>query len=349
MNPANAPRARVSVLVLAALLAFGVSALADDPYATPLFGLAAAPEGSLLVADWGAGVVELRQGERRLIAALPAVTDVAPLGRGDMFAVTGIDPTGTLETAQKLYRVSRGRTRMVADLFAFEESVNPDGGLVDSNPFDVAALTGGRALVADAGANDLLIVDAQGRVDWVATLPTELVPTQDLKDLANCPTPPPGFEFICGLPGAMPAQAVATSVAIGPDGAYYVGELKGFPAPKAMSRVWRIEPGALHAECGSSSDCSVVAGGFTSIVDLAFGPDGTLYVVELDENTWAAIEFQLGGVGGTVNACDSATWSCSERNTGLPIPMAVAVDKSGALSAAILALVPGAADVIPLP
>jgi hypothetical protein len=35
----------------------------------------------------------------------------------------------------------------------------------------------------------------------------------------------------------------------------------------------------------------VVADGFTSIVDLTFGPDGTLYDVELDEASWAALEF----------------------------------------------------------
>ncbi len=62
----------------------------------------------------------------------------------------------------------------VANLGAFEADVNPDGGEIDSNPFDVAALPGGRALVADAAANALLIVQADGTVDWVATLPERL-------------------------------------------------------------------------------------------------------------------------------------------------------------------------------
>jgi sugar lactone lactonase YvrE len=146
-----------------------------------------------------------------------------------------------------------------------------------------------------------------------------------------------------------PSEAVATSIAIGPDGAYYVGELKGFPAPTGESRVWRIEPGTRHAECGTSPACSVVADGFTSIVDLAFGPDGTLYVVELDEATWAAVEFGLGSLGGTVNACDVASGSCSEVAAGLPIPMAAAVDRDGVVYTAILALVPGSAQVIALP
>jgi hypothetical protein len=346
----------VILLAVASLVVFPASALADAvpwyDFATPIFGLAAAPDGSLLVADAGAGIVELRKGAGALIAELPGVSDVAPLGRGDMFAVTGIGEVGT--TAMKLFRVSRGRIQEIADLYAFESAVNPDGGEIDTNPFDVEALTGGKALVADAGGNDLLIVSQQGNVDWIATLPDQLVSTDNAKNLVGCPTPPPGLEFVCGLPEMIPAQAVASSVAIGPDGAYYVGELKGFPGPLGMSRVWRIEPGTLHAECGTSPACTVVADGFTSIVDLTFGPDGTLYVVEIDEASFLAVElasFGLPGLtrGGTVNACDSGSWACTEVATGLPIPIAAAVDRDGTVYTAISALVPGAAQVIALP
>ena len=146
-----------------------------------------------------------------------------------------------------------------------------------------------------------------------------------------------------------PAQGVPTSVAIGLDGAYYVGELKGFPAPTGASRVWRIEPGTRQATCGSSSACKVVADGFTSIVDLAFGPDGTLYVVELDEASWLAVELGFSTPGGTVNACNPASGACMELATGLPMPIAAAVDRSGTVYEAIRALVPGAASVIQLP
>jgi hypothetical protein len=157
------------------------------------------------------------------------------------------------------------------------------------------------------------------------------------------------------LPDEQPAQAVATSVAVGPDGAYYVSELKGFPFPLGESKVWRIEPGTLHADCGSSPACTVVADGFTSIVDLNFGPDGTLYVVEIDEASALAVEleafFGIPGLaqGGTVNACDLSAGSCSVLATGLPIPLAVAVDKTGQVYAAVAALIPGAAQVITLP
>jgi len=108
----------------------------------------------------------------------------------------------------------------------------------------------------------------------------------------------------------MPAQSVSASVAVGPDGAYY---------------------------------------GFTSIVDLTFAPDGTLYVVEIDEASWAAVEFGVGSLGGTVNACNSNTWVCSAVATGLSMPVGAAVDRhAGEVYITINTLIPGAARVIKL-
>lgn len=152
---------------------------------------------------------------------------------------------------------------------------------------------------------------------------------------------------MCELPDEIPAEAVTASVAVGPDGAFYVSELKGFPAPVGMSRIWRIEPDARHVECGTDPACTVVADGFTSIVDIAFGPDGTLHVVEIDEASWLAVEFAQGAMlGGTVNGCDLATSTCTEEATGLTIPIAVAIKGSGRVFAAVGALIPGQAAVI---
>src|SRR5690606_31280663 len=123
---------------------------------------------------------------------------------------------------------------------------------------------GGRTLVADAGGNVLLEIDSRGHVDWVALFPEELVSTANIKALAGCPDPVPDLAFACELPDMMPAQPTPTSIAIGPDGAWYVGELKGFPAPTGESRIWRIEPGTRHADCATSPACTVVADGFTS-------------------------------------------------------------------------------------
>jgi hypothetical protein len=327
------------------------SAASSYTFATPVFGIDTAFDGSLLVADAGAGIVQLRRGGGRLIAELPTVTDVAPTWFG-LLAVTGgtTDPSQESPLRRKLFRIVHDKVTPLADLAAFEASVNPDGGVIESNPFDVAALWNGSALVADAAANALLIVDHKGRVDWVATLPSELVPTDNVKQLVGCPNGPPD---ICQLPPEIPAEAVATSVAVGPDGAYYVGELKGFPAPTGQSRIWRIKPNARHATCGTSPDCSVIADGFTSIIDLTFGWDGTLHVVEFDESSWFAIEVAGRPVGGTISACKrqpwTRTWACDVAAGGLLMPTAATVDFRGKVRVVTNALIPGAAQVVTVP
>jgi hypothetical protein len=310
------------------------------PFTGLVFGLDAAPDGSLLVSDTGAGVFQIRKGAFSQVAQLPGTTDVAAHGTGDMFAVTSAGFGGE----GKLYRISRGTTHVVADLLEFETLVNPHPDSVESNPFNIAVLNGGSLLVADAAANALLIVNNRGEVDWVATLPNQTVSSANAKLLFGCPA---SGAPQCGLPDEMPAQAVATSVAVGPDGAYYVGELKGFPAPTGESRVWRIEPGTRHAVCGSNAACTVVADGFTSIIDLAFH-GSTLLVAELDEASWLALETGQG-TGGTLNACDAQSWTCSPLASDVPALTAVAVDKKGNVSIVTHGAEPGSAEVVAVP
>lgn len=341
MNKTLQHRGRPLALAGTLALAMTTAGIAAQHFAGPVMGLEAGPDDALYAADVGAGIVEIRKGTATLFAELPGVTDVAAIGRGVVFAITshGFGGSG------KLYRVSRGSVREIADLGEFEATVNPDGGIIDSNPFEVVALGGNRVLVADAAANALLHVDQRGTIEVVSTFPNELVSTAHIKQAVGCPGS--GHAF-CALPAMLPAEPVPTSVAVGPDGAYYVGELKGFPAPTGESRVWRIEPGSRDVVCGVDPECQQVADDFTSIIDLRFGPDGTLYVVELDEQGWLAMNFGLG-TGGTVNACDVTTWTCTEAATGLPMVTAVAVDRAGTVHAVVRALVPPAAQVIALP
>lgn len=124
-------------------------------YESPIFGIANGPDGSLFAADGGQGIVDVDTG--RASALLPGVNDVAPIGKGEALAVrTAEDGTG-------VYRVSRGRVHMVADTAAFEEEIDPasDGTEKGSNPFDLARLSGGKALVADAAGNSLLITTSR--------------------------------------------------------------------------------------------------------------------------------------------------------------------------------------------
>lgn len=64
----------------------------------------------------------------------------------------------------------------------------------------------------------------------------------------------------------------------------------------APSKVWRIEPGTLEADCATSPACSVVADGFTSIIDLATGlPIPSAVAVDKGGMLYAVIN-ALGGV-----------------------------------------------------
>ena len=338
----RSPRRIVTILltVAAVTVGFAPSASAAAPYefAGPSFGLAAGPGDVLFAADAGAGIVRLQGGEGEVVAELPGVTDVAPVKPGKMWAIAG----------RKLYKVNQGKPKFMVGLGKFERTVNPDGKEINPNPFDVAALGTKRVLIADAGANTLLIANQRGGLDWVATLPEELVSTDNIKALSGCPDGP---DDVCGLPDEIPGQAVSTSVAIGPDGAWYVTELKGFPAPRDASRIWRIEPGTKHVHCevdAANSPCSVVADGFTSIVDINFDADGTAYVVELDEASWFAVEVATDLMeGGTVNTCDSTTWVCTEAATDVTMPMAVAINDDGPFMV-IAALIPGETQVVPV-
>lgn len=316
----------------------------DDGFSGPLFDLATAPNGDILVADAGAGIAT-KKGSVHI--PLPGVSSLSPIGNGAMWALEGLTGDPGSDTGQALYRVTKGKNKLISDLFEFEATENPDGAeLIDSNPFDVQSLGGNAALVVDAGGNDLLRIDNQGNIEVVAVFPEELVSTENIKELFGCPE---SDADLCILPEMIPAQAVPTSVAIGPDGYYYVGELKGFPAPKDASNIWRISPDASGAMCGSSSDCELVFdGGFTSIIDLEFDSSGNLHVVELEENSWFALEFldPEDLLGGTINSCDLDAASCTELATGIPILTAITFGKDGTLWATKNALIPGLAEVI---
>jgi hypothetical protein len=153
-----------------------------------------------------------------------------------------------------------GKIRKVADIWAFERDVNPDAAVgnpaIDSNPVDVL-FDRGRFVVADAGGNAIDVVQQRGRVSNLAVFANRLVPN------------PFGGPDI-------PMQAVPTSVVEGPDHQYYVSQLTGFPFPPGAANVYRVNP--------RSGAVTVFASGFTNIMDLAFGKNGTLYVLEIDHD-----------------------------------------------------------------
>ena len=334
---------RLAVAIAAMFaLAAPVASAAPADFEGPLFGLSAGRSGGLLVADAGQGVVRLKGGDASLVAELPGVNDVAPRAGGGLWALT----SNGLEDSW-LYIVRRGVATRFANIGAFEAKHNPHRAFLETNPFDVADLGGGRALVADAAGNDVLRVTRRGKVRLVAVLPNQRVSSEHGKSLVGCPYPREGFEFMCDLPPMVPAEAVPTGLAIGPDGAFYVGELKGIPAPTDASRVWRIERNARDVRCRHSPLCSVALDGFTSIIDLNFGPDGRLNVAQIDDESWLALELEQG-VGGSVQACDLASEDCDTVVSGIPILTAIAYHRNGSLWGTKNSLIPGAADVVQL-
>ncbi|GAA6525561.1 hypothetical protein IDVR_13560 [Intrasporangium sp. DVR] len=169
-------------------------------------------------------------------------------GYGPDAALLGTVVTGDLRHLDGLESLT-----MAFDALAYEADVNPDGTDVDSNPVGIAR-SGNGWVVADAGAN--AVVSTRKGGSTVAVL--DPVPTTQ-------PFPFPGF----------PADAVPTDVVQGPDGAWYVSQLVGFPFEQGSSTIWRVVPG--HAP-------TAFATGLTNVTSLAFDSDGTLYAVELASN-----------------------------------------------------------------
>jgi hypothetical protein len=153
-----------------------------------------------------------------------------------------------------------GHIERIADIWAFERDVNPDAAVanpaIDSNAVDVLRTRDGY-VVADAGGNDVLSVTEEGAVSALHVFP-------------NTPTAGPDGAIV-------PMQAVPTGVVKGPDGNLYVSQLTGFPFPVGGAKVFVLDPatGAIVREIT----------GFTNAMDLAFGEDGTLYVLEIDADS----------------------------------------------------------------
>jgi hypothetical protein len=146
---------------------------------------------------------------------------------------------------------------------AFSLGTIPGEAPYDSDPYDVVAYRGGW-VVADAGANDLLYVSTTGRVSMLARFPAVAEPLP--AGVLGNPTPI-----------TVEAQAVPTSVAVGPDGALYVGLLRGVPSDPGTADVYRVVPRHKPA---------IWARGLTSVTAIAFDRWGGL----------VATEFNTGGL-----------------------------------------------------
>lgn len=273
-------------------------------------GVDALPHGMTVISESDGSfslVVERRNRPARVVelgSVAPGFAPAVAVGpHGKIFVLTGAGAPDT--GAATLYVWKRGwdAPKPVADIGAYQQTdpdpYNLEGDPGESNPFGLAALRNGSVLVADAAGNDLLRVRPNGDISTVARLKPRTVEVPDYlpeEDPEGNPLPPAGT--------MIPAEAVATSVTVGADGNYYVGELRGFPATPGTSQIWRIKAGAKNAVCNPErpwrGPCKRHARGLTSIVDLAAGKDGAIYALSLSKKSWLAMEVGVPGaeIGG---------------------------------------------------
>ena len=216
-----------------------------------------------------------------------------------------------------------GNRRVIGDLMRFEWNNNADdvpanqGGL-ESNPYGVAVDSGDR-IVTDAGANSLIRLRAGSRPRLLATFRGPRV------------TNP-----FTGEP--MRAQSVPTSVTVGPDGAYYVGELTGFPFEKGSARVWRVVPGRAP---------EVFARGFSAITGVAFDSSGNLLVLEMARDGLLAAETGGSPVGRLVRVNSDGSHTTLAAK-GLTLPGGLAVSRGGTIYISNNSTSPGDGSVVKL-
>lgn len=222
------------------------------------------PEGDATFGLSGSITRVLGTDQTRIVTGLPSLTNgggaaTGPQGiafhEGVGYVVIGLGANPSVRTLElgsapdaknlaSLYSfdISGGFTK-IADIGAYEAAHNPAGGPVDSNPYHLTSGPNG-LLVTDAGGNSLLNVTVGGTVSEVATF------------------------------GAATnnAEPVPTGISVGPNGNFFVGQLTGYPFDVGVANIFEID--------ANNGDSSVFAGGFTHITDLAWGADGSLYVLQ---------------------------------------------------------------------
>ncbi len=203
-------------------------------------------------------------------------------------------PPSSNQTGRLLRARRDGSFRSIANISKYEINNDPDGHGVDSNPYGVLALPDGSELVADAAANTVLHVSSSGISVF------HVFPNVSGGRCTGQEDPP-------GFPGC---NFVPTSLARDSAGNIYVGGL-GSEA-KHQGEVVKL-----------SSDGTQVLktwAGFTSVTGVAVGPDGSVYVSQLEAHEANAPFPMVKGVVTRVQAHNVRT------NMDVPFPAGIAVD-----------------------
>jgi hypothetical protein len=204
-------------------------------------------------------------------------------------------------------------TRLV-DLGAYELLNNPDGQDVNTNIFDLL-IQDNRAYVIDAGGNDLLSLRAfSSELELETVFPARLTTN-----------PFTGGELL--------QQSVPNSIAVGPDGAFYVGELTGFPFQEGAAQVYRL---------GAEGQPEVYANGFTNIIDLAFDKAGGLYVLEYDADGL----LNEGVTGALIYVSPDGTTRTTIADDELIAPTGLTIGSNGDIYISNKGFIPGEGEVL---
>lgn len=347
-------RDRPAILAVAAgvALSFGAAPAAAATYVAQVIasgldnprGLAFGPDGALYVAEAGtynpggpvapggegdaasgstSAVTRISGGSQsRVLSGLPSFAGVGgdsasgaqdvAFANGVGYVIVGLGANPAVRGNQlasdpaaaglaSLYSFSGSSLTKIADLGSYEQAVNPTGDQIDSNPYHLTVGPDG-LLVTDAGGNSLLNVAADGSISTVATFPA-----------------------VGG------SDAVPTGVSVGPDGAFYVGQLTGFPFTPGSADIFRIDPltGAV----------STYATGLTNVTDIAWGQDGSLYALQFTDAGLLA-----GGTGSIQKL--NADGSLSTIYAGLVAPTGLAIGGNGNFYVSSFSASPGIGQVL---
>ncbi|MEH2277097.1 MAG: ScyD/ScyE family protein [Nostoc sp.] len=207
----------------------------------------------------------------------------------------------------------------IADLANYELANNPDGGDVDSNPLGLL-IDGNKLVASDAGANDLLSVNTDGRnLQAIAAFPQDIL-TNPIFPPSGTPSNEPAQVPSQGeaVQSQFATQAVPSSVAKGPDGAYYVSQFTGFPFPEGGAKIYRV---------GADGKPTVFADGFTQLTDLEFDPEGNLYALQYaNQSAWKG-NFD----GSVIKIATDGTRTTLLSGNGLESPSALTIGSDGAV------------------